>query len=90
MAPSASECDGTASAARNKRLGCLLPWLRARPLMRDVLRLLLVKLVLLAILRMLFFAHPAAQHMRLPSDVVARNLLGTSSTHSSVEGASHD
>ncbi|WP_139169619.1 cytochrome oxidase putative small subunit CydP [Chitinasiproducens palmae] len=54
-------------------------WWR-KPLAREIGLLLVCKLILLLVMRALFFSHPAAPHMRLPSDTVARALLGPSST----------
>ncbi|KKB64442.1 hypothetical protein WM40_05935 [Robbsia andropogonis] len=50
--------------------------LRRQGLMRDVVIVLVIKLVLIQILRVTCFAHPAAPDMNMPDDVVAAAIIG--------------
>jgi hypothetical protein len=61
-----------------------------RGLVREMVALLMLKIVLLILMRTLFFAHPSAPHMRLPEKDVARTVLGDAARPDAIPGARHD
>ncbi len=67
----------------------LAAWVRGPTLVRDLSVVLAIKLVLLMALKYAFFNHPQAQHMSLPSAVVAARLLGPT-TPDTAKGDHHD
>lgn len=53
----------------------LLQWARGPTFARDIVLVLVIKLVLLTALKYAFFNHPQAENMTLPPAVVAQALL---------------
>jgi hypothetical protein len=66
-----------------------LPAALARRYRREIIAVVLIKLVLLGVAYQLWFAHPLARHMRVPRPLVDQHLFGTANPpDSSTQGVS--